>query len=70
MTDEAFEPYRKLAINVMFLALLDGDKEFFRDEWSAFWCRVAGFDPGQARPAALEHIEQRKLPGQRIRNRL
>ena len=60
MTDKDFEPYRKLAINVISIALLDGDREFFRDEWSAFWCRVAGFDPEQARQTALEHIEQRK----------
>jgi len=50
----------KLAINVIFIALQDGDREFFQDEWSAFWCRVAGFDPDQDRPAAIKHIEQRK----------
>ena len=60
MTDKDFEPYRKLAINVISIALLDGDREFFRDEWSVFWCRVAGFDPEQARQTALEYIGQRK----------
>ena len=60
MTDEEFEPYRKLAINVMFFALLDRDSAFFRSEWSTFWSRIAGFDPDQVRPAAQGYIEQRK----------